>query len=110
MPAAEQGIAAQWQAWRPKQHLTGNAAVPDYANPEQMNRYTWYQAHDWKVPYPGDSKIYAPDAGAGRLHPELGLELTSLGTTTEQHATRRPAGTSGGPSPIAPDRLAEHAA
>ena len=43
-----------------KQHLTGNGAIPDFANPEQMNRYTWYQAHGWKVPYPGDTKIYAP--------------------------------------------------
>ena len=25
-----------------------------------MNRYTWYVTHDWKVPYPGDSQIYAP--------------------------------------------------
>jgi hypothetical protein len=25
-----------------------------------MNRWTWYQAHNWKTPYPGDSKIYAP--------------------------------------------------
>ena len=38
-----------------------------------MNRYTWYQAHDWKVPYPGDSKIYVPAKvpGLGFLHPEL---------------------------------------
>lgn len=25
-----------------------------------MNRWTWYRAHGWKVPYPGDSVIYAP--------------------------------------------------
>jgi hypothetical protein len=60
VPAAEQRVAAQWATWKQSQHLTGNGAVPDFANPEQMNRYTWYQAHDWKVPYPGDSKIYAP--------------------------------------------------
>ena len=23
-----------------------------------MNRYTWYVTHDWKVPYPGDAKIF----------------------------------------------------
>ena len=54
----------------PKQHLTGNGAVPDYANPEQMNRYTWYQTHDWKVPYPGDSKIYAPSQVPGAYIPD----------------------------------------
>ena len=31
-----------------------------------MNRYTWYETHDWKVPYPGDSKIYAPARSRAR--------------------------------------------
>jgi hypothetical protein len=60
VPADEQAVAAQWRTWLAGQHLTGNGAIPDYANPEQMNRYTWYQTHGWTVPYPGDSKIYAP--------------------------------------------------
>ncbi|HET7048528.1 MAG TPA: alkaline phosphatase family protein [Solirubrobacteraceae bacterium] len=60
IPANEHATAAAWRTWLAGQHLTGNGAIPDYANPEQMNRYTWYQAHGWKVPYPGDSKIYAP--------------------------------------------------
>ncbi len=60
MPAAEKIVAAKWASWAKHQHFTGNGAVPDFANPEQMNRYTWYGAHHWKVPYPGDSKIYAP--------------------------------------------------
>ena len=34
-----------------------------------MNRYTWYETHDWKVPYPGDSKIYAPDDVPGAFIP-----------------------------------------
>jgi hypothetical protein len=34
-----------------------------------MNRYTWYQAHGWKVPYPGDSKIYAPNQVPGGTLP-----------------------------------------
>jgi len=25
-----------------------------------MNRYTWYQTHGWKTPYPADTKIFAP--------------------------------------------------
>ena len=60
VPADEQAVAAEWRTWLAGQHLTGNGAIPDYANPEQMNRYTWYQTHGWTVPYPGDSKIYAP--------------------------------------------------
>jgi YVTN family beta-propeller protein len=69
VPADEKATAAAWQTWLAGQHLTGNGAIPDYANPEQMNRYTWYQAHDWKVPYPGDSKIYAPSAVPGGYIP-----------------------------------------
>jgi YVTN family beta-propeller protein len=67
--ATEKATAAAWQTWLAGQHLTGNGAVPDYADPEQMNRYTWYGAHDWKVPYPGDSKIYAPSQVPGAYIP-----------------------------------------
>jgi YVTN family beta-propeller protein len=69
VPAAEQATAAAWQTWLAGQHTTGNGAVPDYANPEQMNRYTWYQAHQWNLPYPGDSKIYAPTQVPGAYIP-----------------------------------------
>ncbi len=69
VPANEQATAAAWQAWLASQHTTGNGAVPDYADPEQMNRFTWYQAHDWKVPYPGDSKIYTPSQVPGAYLP-----------------------------------------
>jgi hypothetical protein len=69
VPADETATAAAWATWLAKQHTTGNGAVPDYANPEQMNRYTWYQAHAWKVPYPGDSQIYAPAQVPGAYIP-----------------------------------------
>ena len=65
VPANMRSVAAQWATWLKSQHLTGNGAIPDYANPLQMNRYTWYQAHDWKVPYPGDPKIYTPSQVPG---------------------------------------------
>jgi YVTN family beta-propeller protein len=65
VPANEQATAAAWKAWIAGQHTMGNGAIPDFANPEQMNRYTWYQAHGWKVPYPGDSKIYTPSQVPG---------------------------------------------
>jgi Phosphoesterase family len=65
VPAGEKATAAEWQAWLARQHTTGNGARPDVAHPEQMNRYTWYQTHEWKVPYPGDSRIYAPSEVPG---------------------------------------------
>ncbi|HYS34614.1 MAG TPA: hypothetical protein VEO01_03100 [Pseudonocardiaceae bacterium] len=34
-----------------------------------MNRYTWYATHDWKTPYPGDPKIYAPSHVPGAYIP-----------------------------------------
>ena len=69
VPADERATAAVWETWLAEQHTTGNGAVPDYANPEQMNRFTWYQAHEWKVPYPGDSKIFAPSQVPGAYIP-----------------------------------------
>ncbi|MBW8821318.1 MAG: bifunctional YncE family protein/alkaline phosphatase family protein, partial [Streptomyces sp.] len=61
VPQAKQELAAQWKTWASHQRLTGAHAVPDYANAEQMNRYTWYQTHAWTKPYPGDSKVFAPN-------------------------------------------------
>src|SRR5262249_3353160 len=47
VPASMTTVAAQWATWQAHQRTTGPNAVPDYANPEQMNRYTWYQTHRW---------------------------------------------------------------
>ena len=69
VPANMTSIAAQWATWLRSQHTMGNGAVPDYANFEQLNRYTWYQAHGWKVPYPGDPKVYAPSQVPGAYLP-----------------------------------------
>jgi hypothetical protein len=69
VPANQVATAAAWKAWLSKQHTTGNGAIPDYANPEQMNRYTWYVTHDWRVPYPGDSRIYLPSKVPGAFIP-----------------------------------------
>ena len=60
VPVSENGVAKAWEEWSNHQRFTGNGAVPDYAHPEQMNRYTWYQTHNWQAPYPGDSKIFTP--------------------------------------------------
>lgn len=69
IPAAAHDVAAQWQTWAAQQRFTGNNAVPDAANPEQMNRFTWYQSHGWKVPYLNDPKIYPPAEVPGAFIP-----------------------------------------
>ncbi|MBM9502973.1 bifunctional YncE family protein/alkaline phosphatase family protein [Actinacidiphila acididurans] len=69
VPAAEATVAAQWDTWKSHQRLTGPHAVPDYANPEQMNRLTWYETHAWSKPYPGDPTIYAPNDVPGAYIP-----------------------------------------
>jgi hypothetical protein len=65
VPAAQKHVAAAWDAWRQSKRLAGNGAVADVANPEQMNRFTWYQAHGWKTPYPGDASVLAPSQVPG---------------------------------------------
>jgi hypothetical protein len=69
VPDSAKRVAAQWQQWKSQQHLTGPNAVPDYANPAQMNHFTWYDTHGWTTPYPGESKVYAPDQVPGAYIP-----------------------------------------
>ncbi|MFD1659546.1 alkaline phosphatase family protein [Streptomyces caeni] len=69
VPADKQAIAAQWEKWKSHQRLTGPSAVPDFANPAQMNHFTWYQTHDWKKPYPGENRIFAPQDVPGAYLP-----------------------------------------
>jgi hypothetical protein len=72
VPAPQKAIAAQWEAWKAQQHLTGPNAVPDYANPAQMDHLTWYEDHNWSTPYPGETKIYAPKDVPGAYIPSTG--------------------------------------
>ncbi|MFC0032579.1 alkaline phosphatase family protein [Micromonospora chaiyaphumensis] len=69
VPADKQELAAQWDEWRSHQRLTGPDAKPDYANPAQMNHFTWYQAHGWTKPYPGEARIFAPEDVPGAYLP-----------------------------------------
>ncbi|WP_346052923.1 alkaline phosphatase family protein [Amycolatopsis dongchuanensis] len=69
VPADKQQVAAQWQAWQARQRLTGPDAVADYANPAQMDHFTWYQTHGWAQPYPGEDRIYAPEQVPGAYIP-----------------------------------------
>jgi YVTN family beta-propeller protein len=69
VPANMQALAAQWNSWESKQHTTGPNAIADYANPAQMNHLTWYETHEWAKPYPGESKIFAPNDVPGAYIP-----------------------------------------
>ncbi|MCX4578398.1 phosphoesterase [Streptomyces sp. NBC_01571] len=69
VPAGMRSLASQWDTWKSRQRLTGPHAVPDYANPAQMNHLTWYQTHNWKQPYPGEKKIFAPKDVPGAYIP-----------------------------------------
>lgn len=69
VPAQYVSYSRAWEKWARKQHLSGAHPQPDFANPEQMNRYTWYDAHHWDLPYPGDPKIYLPSEVPGAALP-----------------------------------------
>ena len=69
VPASEKQVAAAWEAWRQKQAFNSSNPSPDSASPELMNRFTWYQAHNWSAPYPGDSRIYTPSQVPGGYIP-----------------------------------------
>ena len=34
-----------------------------------MNHFTWYQTYGWTKPYPGETKVYAPDQVPGAYLP-----------------------------------------
>ncbi len=74
VPAALRAVYGQWMSWSAQQHFTGTTAQPDYANPEQASRLTWYQAHQWSKPYPGDQRILAPNQVPGRYLPAADTE------------------------------------
>ncbi len=69
VPAEKEQVAARWQEWATHQRLTGPDAVADYANPAQMNHFTWYQTHGWQLPYPGEKQVFAPEEVPGAYLP-----------------------------------------
>jgi YVTN family beta-propeller protein len=69
VPASMQGVHNAWMSWKRHQSFLGLNATPDSAKPVLLNRFDWYSAHDWKVAYPGDPKIYLPDEVPGRNLP-----------------------------------------
>ncbi|WP_406419752.1 phosphoesterase [Streptomyces sp. NBC_00873] len=69
VPADKQQVAAQWDEWKSHQRMTGPNALLDFANPAQMNHFTWYETHGWSKPYPGEKKIFAPKDVPGAYIP-----------------------------------------
>ena len=74
VPSEYISYSAAWEKWAAKKYLTGKRAQADFANPEQFNRWTWYQTHHWDLPYPGDPKIYLPDEVPGAALPGAEVE------------------------------------
>lgn len=69
VPADMRSVYAAWIAWSRQQAAEHHFDGPDRVNPEQMNRFDWYEAHDWRIAYPGDPKIYTPNEVPGRNLP-----------------------------------------
>jgi YVTN family beta-propeller protein len=69
VPADKQHVADLWRDWQKQQQMTGQNPVPDRANPDQMDHFTWYEAHGWAVPYPGENKVLTPAEVPGRYLP-----------------------------------------
>ncbi|MCT9931726.1 hypothetical protein N5079_16050 [Planotetraspora sp. A-T 1434] len=69
VPADKKEVAAKWGAWKSQQRFAGPDAKADSANPAQMNHFSWYEAHDWTKPYPGETEIYTPDQVPGAYIP-----------------------------------------
>ena len=61
VPADMRSVYDAWQAWSEQQAAEHHFDGPDRVNPQLLNRFDWYSAHDWNVAYPGDPQIYKPD-------------------------------------------------
>jgi YVTN family beta-propeller protein len=74
VPAAQRATYELWVDWSNRQQTGGVKPQADVTNPAQMNRLTWYASTGWAKPYPGDTKILAPDdvPGADRPASDLG--------------------------------------
>jgi YVTN family beta-propeller protein len=69
VPRSEWNVYGQWVAWSRNGRFNGKGAIQDWASPAQLNRLDWYNAHGWKVPYPGDKAILSPNQVPGHNLP-----------------------------------------
>ena len=65
VPRSMRSVYRAWLRWDQAE----SDLRADSMNPAQMNRFDWYSAHNWRVAYPGDPKIYLPDQVPGRHLP-----------------------------------------
>jgi YVTN family beta-propeller protein len=66
IPAAQWSTFTKWVTWSNAQPNNGTTPVPDASNTPQKNRVEWYASTGWTKPYPGDSRILAPNEVPGR--------------------------------------------
>ena len=74
VPQSERQVYDAWVAWSQNQRFNGRRALEDYAKPAQLNRLDWYSAHNWRIAYPGDLKIYPPDQVPDRNLPAQDID------------------------------------
>ena len=68
-PIAKAWKQARLEIFKGKQHS------PDSEDPYTVNHMVWYEATDYKRPYPGETKVRWPSAFANRIaHPNLDLD------------------------------------
>jgi len=60
-PSSLTGMAKTWATWAAKQDFKSE----DMVNMAQLNRDIWYANNHFTKPYPGDSKVFAPDEVPG---------------------------------------------
>ncbi|GAA4216421.1 bifunctional YncE family protein/alkaline phosphatase family protein [Actinocatenispora rupis] len=73
VPAAERAVYEKWVVWSDAQRTGGSRPEEDMTNPAQLNRLSWYASTGWRRPYPGDTRILAPDEVPGRNRPAQDL-------------------------------------
>jgi YVTN family beta-propeller protein len=66
IPASEWSTFQKWVTWSSAQPNNGTRPTPDASNTPQKNRLEWYASTGWTKPYPGDSRILAPNEVPGR--------------------------------------------
>jgi YVTN family beta-propeller protein len=65
VPSSEKAVYDQWLLWERSGRFDGTHPMQDWANAAQLNRFDWYSAHNWSLPYPGDRTILTPNQVPG---------------------------------------------
>ncbi|MFC5720716.1 bifunctional YncE family protein/alkaline phosphatase family protein [Streptomyces gamaensis] len=65
VPHGMERLAELWERWSERQSTGGTEPELDRVDPARMNRVTWYEATGWRRPYPGDTRVLAPEEVPG---------------------------------------------